>query len=213
MFKKLTLSCILTLLTVSAFSIDNKVLLGIKGGMNLSTYSGDGVNMDSKFGFNAGVTIDFAITDKFYILSGLELTTKGGKKEFIDGGIFGEEYANKPIKFTMNPMYLQLPLHVAYKYEMADDLRIMIEAGPYFAYGVSGKATVKYDGKKEKANIFGTSDYDLNFRRFDFGLGLGAGLEYDRVGIKVGYDFGLVKIKEGAEAKNGNFYVALGYHF
>lgn len=213
MIKRLTLAFLLSFLSISVFCIDDRVAFGIKGGMNLSTYSGKGVNIDSKFGFNAGVTIDFAITDEFYILSGLELTTKGGKKEFKDGGIFGEQYANKKIKLTINPMYLQLPLHVAYKYEVADDLKVVLEAGPYFAYGISGKATVKYDGFKEKANIFGSSDQDLDFKRFDFGLGIGAGLEYDRVGIKVGYDFGLIKIAEGAKAKNGNLYVSLGYRF
>lgn len=54
---------------------------------------------------------------------------------------------------------------------------------------------------------------DLNFRRFDFGLGLRTGVDfYKHLSLGLGYDVGLINVQKGTGA-NKNFYVSAGYKF
>ncbi len=176
---------------------DKFVTFGVKGGANLSSYSGD-IN-DTKYVFKCqfGAIVDLAFTDHLYIVTGLDFQTKGTKVEPKKG---------KDIKY--NPMYLQIPVHAAYKFDIAPRTRFVVEAGPYISYGIGGKMK-----GNEKVNIFG----DDRLNRFDFGLGAGIGLEYQHVAIKGGYDFGLIDIsdvnKVKVKVKNQNAYLTLGYRF
>lgn len=174
---------------------DKFVTFGVKGGANLSSYSGDIKNTNYVFKYQFGVTADIALTDHLYVVTGLDFQTKGTK---VDSKI------NKDTKY--NPMYLQLPVHAAYKFDIAPSMRFVVEAGPYIAYGIGGK--MKGD---RKVDIFG----DDKFKRFDFGLGAGIGLEYKMIAVKAGYDFGLINVSDakGVKARNQNAYLTLGYRF
>lgn len=205
--------------SIGIFAQENKLTFGVKAGMNVSSVNGKGTDdADAKIGFNVGVTADYAITENIYLLTGLEFTTKGAKysdilMEELEEVVKGD--------LTFNPMYLQLPIHIGYKYALNDAVTLVAQAGPYFAVGVGGKATAKATilGKeiKDKANIFGSGDEDLDYKRFDFGLGLAFGVEYQKFNVKAGYDFGLVNYAPNTsgnfKTRNGNFYVTLGYHF
>ncbi|MDR2954228.1 MAG: PorT family protein [Prevotella sp.] len=52
-------------------------------------------------------------------------------------------------------------------------------------------------------------------KRFDFGVGLGAGAEFGKIGVGLGYDFGLANISDesGFSIKTQNAYLTLGYKF
>jgi len=214
---KVVLFAVALLIGVSASAQDQKITYGIKAGVNMSNMSGDIDGNKVKIGFNAGVTLDYAFTPDLYLLTGLEFTTKGFKlDEKLDLGDFGfGGIGNVDAKVTFNPMYLQIPVHVGYKLTIADNTRINFHAGPYVAYGVGGKITAKVNVAgaegKESESIFG----DGKFKRFDFGLGLGAGVEFGKIGVGLGYDFGLVNILDanGASVKNGNAYLSVGYKF
>lgn len=178
--------------TVSAQ--DKFATFGVKGGANLSSFSGDLNKTNYVFKYQFGVTADLALTENFYIITGLDLQTKGTKQKLTPN-----------VKY--NPMYLQIPVHAAYKFDIAPKTKFVVEAGPYLAYGISGK--VKSGG--EKVNIFG----DDRFKRFDMGLGAGVGIELNKFVIKGGYDFGLLDVSDvkGVKARNHNAYLTLGYHF
>ena len=70
------------------------------------------------------------------------------------------------------------------KYAVNDDFALFGSAGPYIAVGLFGKAKAKVDGdlvdlvefggNSASEDIFG----DDGFKRFDFGLGLKAGVEF-----------------------------------
>lgn len=187
------------LLGVNANAQDKPLEFGVKAGVNLSNMTGDINNTDAKVGFNVGVTMDYALSPDVYLLTGLELTTKGFK------------YTSSLGKVTLNPMYLQLPVHVGYKLAVAEGTKVVFHAGPYVAYGIAGKATVKNDLGKEKENVFSTG----GLKEFDFGLGIGAGLEFGKIGVGLGWDFGLVNVwdADNVKVKNMNGYLSLGYKF
>lgn len=189
-------AAILVMGTGVTYAQDKPVTLGVKAGGNLSSFSGDINKTKYVFKYQFGVTADLALSENLYVITGLELQTKGTKSE--PKGLPETKY---------NPMYLQLPVHAAYKLNIGPGTRFVMEAGPYVAYGISGK--IKEDG--EKINIFG----DHRFKRFDFGVGAGIGLEFNKIVVKGGYDFGLVDICKvnGVKARNQNAYLTLGYHF
>jgi len=190
----------LLIMTVSVNAQDNPVLFGVKAGMNISNVNGDVDGTDAKIGFNAGVTLDYGFTSNVYLLTGLELTTKGFKVDDVDA--------------SANLMYLQLPVHVGYKLPVTEGTNIVFRAGPYLAYGIAGKTKVvnPEDGKKYKENSFG----DDGFKRFDFGLGFGVGAEFGKINAGVGCDFGLVNIADtdgNGKVRNMNVSISVGYKF
>lgn len=205
---KTSLIAIALLLSINVNAQEKPLTFGVKAGANLSNFSGDD-DSDAKFGFNAGVTVDYALTSNVYLLSGLEFTTKGAKYKY--------QILSNEVKVTANPMYLQLPVHIGYKLAIAENTNIVFHGGPYFAYGLGGKIKAKDNIKgsgieisdKGGTNFFGSD----RGKRFDFGLGFGAGVEFGKIGVGLGYDFGLTKIYNNVNNKNMNAYLTVGYKF
>lgn len=212
---RMTLVALALAVGVTVSAQEKKVELGVKGGMNISNFSGDVQNTDAKIGFNVGVTLDYAFTNELYLLTGLEFTTKGAKTnvseseyEYQNG--YGYEHI-EVIKGTFNPMYLQIPIHIGYKLDVTENTKLVFRAGPYIAYGVGGKVSAKQANEKESIGIFRTG----LMKNFDFGLGLGVGAEFGKIGVNLGYDFGIINtwdVNEGS-VRNGNFAISLGYKF
>ena len=206
MRKVVKLSVVLfSILMVTSVSAQN-LSFGVKAGVNFSNMVADGNSGDMKIGPVAGVTVDYGITENLFLLTGLDLSVKGTKESDYDYSL------------TYNPLYLQIPIHVAYKFSVveAENVKFVVEAGPYVAYGVAGK--IKYkddDGESDSSDLYG----DLApFKRFDFGVGAGIGLEVDKLKFSVGYDFGLANINdmfgdEDLKVNNRNFFITVGYRF
>lgn len=192
---KLFFTAAILLVSVNSYA-QLPISLGIKGGVNLSNLGGDIDDTKAKAGFNAGLVMDIDIPlTSFGVTTGLELTTKGAK---ID---------EEGIDANMNAVYLQLPIHANYKLSVAPATKVIFHAGPYFAYGVGGKS--KFNGEKE--NTFSKDGFD----KFDFGLGVGAGLQVWKFGVDLGWDFGLKNISGDSDVKvrNQNAYLSFSYRF
>ncbi len=195
---KTCLVAIALLIGINTYAQDKPITFGVKAGVNLSNVGGDIDGTDAKIGFNAGVTLDYGFTPDVYLLTGLQLTTKGFKVKDLD--------------INSNLMYLQLPVHVGYKLTVAEATKIVFHAGPYAAYGIGGKTEYSDEDGTYKPNSFSKGGY----KKFDFGLGLGVGAEFGKIGVDLGYDFGLANIvdTEGdGKVRNMNAYLTLGYKF
>ena len=157
---------------------------GVMAGMNVSKYTFTG--FDNRIGFHAGVKAELGLSQEesgAYMDFAALLTLKGAK---IDGGAIAS--------FKFNPYYLEVPVHIGYKYAVNDDFALFGSVGPYIAVGLFGKAKFNMgsaigdlagmegmevegmEGKSLSEDIFG----DDGFKRFDFGLGLKAGVEFSR---------------------------------
>lgn len=203
---------LIAMLTVSVASINAQGNLrwGATVGMNSSNFSITG--FDSKVGFHAGVKAEVGLpqfSDGLYLDMGALLTLKGAK---VDGG------SAATIKF--NPYYLEIPVHLGYKYAVNESFAIFGNAGPYVAIGLFGKANIKgdliddimdeYGGDGNSTNVFG----DDAMKRFDFGLGLKAGVEFNqKFQISIGYDWGLIENIKDSGNKNRNLMISLGCFF
>jgi hypothetical protein len=196
---KRTVFLLAVLLTTAATTVWSQGLqFGVKAGLNVSTLTGDG-DFKYKPGFVVGVTLDAPLASDVYLLTGLELSQKGAKQELLG------------IKASTSPLYIQLPVKVGYKIEIADGTYFVPQAGPYVAYGVGGKSSIA----GIKTDAFGD---DGTFKNFDFGLGVGFGLDLDHFNLTIGYDIGLTNIAKDIplikySEKNGNLFVTLGYKF
>lgn len=201
---KATVLAVSLLIGISASAQDSPIQFGVKAGLNLSNFGGKaGDDLDAKIGFNVGVTVDYALTEDVYLLSGLELTTKGAK------------LSESGAKLTFNPMYLQLPIHAGYKLAIAEGTKLVFHAGPYLAYGIGGKAKLTGAGDEDyKIDFFG-SEEEGGAKSFDFGVGLGVGAEFGQINAGLGYDFGLANISrsDDAKLKTQNAYLTVGYKF
>lgn len=160
----------------------------VVAGMNVATF--DNSAASSRIGFHAGVRINFGIpstSQGLYANAAALLSLRGAQASNI----------------TFNPFYLDVPIHLGYKYAVSENVGIFGEFGPYVAVGLFGST--------EGEDVFGDH---IGMKRFDAGLGLRAGVEFNRkVNASLGYDFGLVDVTSETKLKNRNFYISLGYKF
>lgn len=202
--KKIRLMLVLAVLAVATV-VSAQVSLGVKGGLNMSNFYGDELdNENVKIGFNVGLLADYEFSYNSAIQTGLFFTTKGFK------------YDSQALDYTENLMYLQLPVHYAYKLDVSPGTRVVFHAGPYVAYGVGGSRKAKVgnlSGEWDVDKIFG--DGARQYKPFDAGLGLGVGAEFGPILVDLGWDMGLVNISntENGNIKNQNAYLSVGYKF
>lgn len=195
----------ITISPVKAQYVDDPLHWNIHAGMNLSNYLGtpSGVDASIKPGAYFGVGAEYLISPNFFVEAGLDISLKGSSVKLDIP--FDEIKTRTKTKF--NPVYLQIPIHAGYKFYLPNNMKLNLSAGPYLAYGLGGKAKVA----GEKISIFGSDDMD--FKRFDFGLGFKAGLDIDVFTINLGYDYGFIKMDDEFEAHNGNLFMGVGMKF
>ncbi len=192
--KKLSVLFAAIVACVMSLSAQGTFVPEITVGMNVATVNQDGVT--SRIGFHAGVRGDYYFSgqDGAYLNAGLLLSLKGYKVE--------ADWFDETVKETLNPYYLELPIHFGYKYSITDNVAVFADFGPYFAVGLFGK-TEGYD-------VFG----DDGIKRFDMGLGLRGGVEFNnKFNVSLGYDWGMLDIIDEVKVKNRNFMLSLGYKF
>lgn len=190
------LSLLLTGLIVNAQ--EKKVTLGVKVGLNLSNVGSDKGNYDNtktKAGFHAGVTVDYAFTRNWYLLTGVEYSHKGVKVELSSDDQ------------NITAAYAQLPVLAGFKIHILEDMAILISTGPYFAYGLHGKIK---EGSYEQDTF---SDYTL--KKFDCGVNIGAAFEWKKLCFTLGGELGMINImqKNNDKAETRNFTISAGYKF
>lgn len=196
---------ILAAIAVMAFGFANAqdVKFGLKGGINLSRFSGDIEDASSKIGFQVGGFAEFKLTDKFSIQPELLYSTQGAK--------FEESEVNYFYKEKINTNYLNVP--VMAKYYVAS--KFSVEAGPQIGFLLSAKDKWEemYYGEKNS----GTDDAKDDIKSVSFGLNVGAGYDFtENVSVGVRYNFGLSNISDfDSDAKIHNNVVSLsvGYKF
>ncbi|WP_029906441.1 porin family protein [Prevotella sp. 10(H)] len=210
---------------------EKKLVFGAKAGFVFSDLSGYQFDTKIKYGFTAGLTFDYFLKPNIFLTTGLEVANKGSKFEIVDN--YPE--INTKITFkksTAAAIYLQIPVHAGYQFDLSKTTRLSVQAGPYVAYGVGGQTEL---GDKveiqspDGTSTIGLAEYmkmtngwrrgeetfsDTGFRDFDFGVGAGAAIEYEHVNIGLKFDFGLYDVARGEEkVKNRNGYITLGYKF
>lgn len=191
------------------------VTFGVRAGMNVATVGGDEDDAKSKIGFFGGLGVDFNIVNSLSINSGLFFTQKGCKTDDTDMDIEGYPI-DANARFTMN--FIELPVYLSYRLPLNLESSLQVFFGPYFDYGVYGKATadVKFKGELHGEKVSQSMDLfddDYDFKRFHVGLGLGAAYTWSRFSVGLSYQWGMTEVVADAESYWNNFNISVGYNF
>lgn len=175
---------------------------GLRLGAGFSTVNSDDPRLDggtAQTGLNLGVAAGFQMvhSSPLYFETGLYYTEKGGKGT----------HENK--KFTYNLNYLEVPLLMKYAIPFEQRGSIQPFVGGYLACGVGGQ--IKDYGNRQ---AFSSFDNDA-FKRFDGGLRIGCGVQYDIVYAEAAYEFGLANICNDSfdTSHNRCLYLNVGVNF
>lgn len=175
---------------------------GLRIGANFSTVNSDDRYLDGgsiRSGLNVGAVVGFQIAPHtpIYFETGLSYVEKGGKGNY------------NALRFTYSLDYLEMPLVLKYDYRADRLLSIQPYLGGYVAVGIGGQ--IKDFGSRQAYSSFD----DEGFQRFDAGIKVGCGLQYDHLYAELGYDFGLSNISHDYfdTARNGSFFATVGVNF
>jgi len=216
MKQKLILFSIVSLFILSRTNAQKSSII-LRGGLNLAnvTISENGRVDDAKnlASFQAGFIGDVSLGQFIALQPGLLVSGKGSKTQS------GETTDANYFKATTNPIYLEVPLNLVFKFGANGGPNFFAGAGPYLAIGIAGK-------NKTEGKFFGTSfrseddiiwsDDDpttLNYeegagfgimKRFDYGLNGTAGIDLKKAVISVNYGLGLAKLQSGSNNEDDN---------
>jgi hypothetical protein len=117
----------------------------------------------------------------------------------------------------MNLNYLQIPLNALYKLDLGG-MKLLLQAGPYLGFGLGGQA--KWEAKG--GGVSESEDWKIKFgdgeekedveyidKAFDFGLGLGVGLQFSKVQVGLNYGLGLTNMYDNNDFSCKNYSLAL----
>ena len=207
----LILPSLFILLTVNA----QRSSVILRGGLNLAnvSISENGRVDDAKTltSFQAGFIGDISLNQFISLQPGLLVTGKGSKTQS------GETTDNNYFKATTNPIYLEVPLNLVFKFGTSDGPNFFAGAGPYLAIGIAGKN--KTEGKflgtffSNESDIVWSDDDPTTLeyeegagfgimKRFDYGLNGTAGIDLKKAVISVNYGLGLAKLQSGTESSD-----------
>jgi len=195
--------CIVLLAAVlTASYAQAQFTFGARAGLNLTNFYGDEEgNSKMKPGFQIGVVCDYTLSDNFSIQPVLLFATQGAK------------WPDWKEKINLN--YLQIPINAQYKLDLGG-MKLLLQAGPYFGYAISGKYKWEEDGEKGEEKIeLGGDKEKHNMKALDLGLGFGAGLQFGNIQAGLGYNLGLVNINhyDLYKTKNNGLVLTVTYLF
>lgn len=205
--KKIFLVAIATLLSISFASAQ----FGVQAGFSMTKTAekdADGIN-----GFHVGPTFNLTIQGPISLQYGLLYNL------YIESEKTDKEYNSWLVtKSTLHQ--IDIPVRVAATFPLSGGISAFAFAGPNFNFGLAGNSslTTYIDGKKsDKFSFVGDDIYktDKDLSRFNLQLGLGAGFQYDNMGVRFSYDFGLLDMhkSDAINYRDNGLKVGLFFNF
>ena len=194
----------------------------VKGGLNLSNMllkddngtSREGIK--SKTGFHFGITAEYPISELVAFETGILFSNKGIKSN--NKYIHSTDTYESNLK--LNLLYIEVPL-TAKAYINVGQSKIFGALGPYIGLGLSGKykedMIINGETNSSEHNINWGSGLTDDYKRLDYGLTAGVGIEISSIQIGLSYNLGLANISartdSGLKIKNRVFGISAGYKF
>lgn len=234
--KKFFVAALALVCSSTAFAIDYEPEEGLTtqifAGMSASKITGF-EDLDGKIGGTAGIKFEYMLPNAHgtYINAGLDWVMKGGQKTL---SVTYPGIGTVDATTSIPTHYVELPIHLGYRYNILPDLGVYADFGPYFSFGVTGncKYSLDADGSQvaqyeNSYAIFKKSENRTNFQRWDAGFGFRVGCEYDnRYSLNLGCDWGFTDMWRDSfrdamhdsgisldKIHNFNFTLAFGYRF
>lgn len=239
--KDVFVACIIFIPLHTVFS-QTHVIFGIKGGWDLSTFqvaseSGIVSQFTNYSGFHAGVLLTIPVSSYFSIQPELHFSEKGAQRKLVVTKTIPLSTGYNDITFTerstINPYYLEIPVHFKASFKTGSTQYFVAGVGPYVALGVGGHYRVSYTFDPEqyvngnyiqkaegKMELFTKSKMELKtangleagsvefdealFHRFDTGISAFIGYEFTHFFVTLGYKAGLYNIDNTSGLDNSS---------
>ncbi len=172
--KRLLVS-VIALFLIFSVQASAQLKFGVTAGMNFNTSKLTGLDVNSKAGWNAGVTCLLDLPLGFSVQPSLVYNQKGA---FLAKGI------------SQSMGYLELPVSVQWGPDLIA-LRPFIDVTPYVGYAVSNK----FKADLSIAEI--ENDTWKGKQRFEYGLGLGAGVNVWKLQVIARYCWNFGALYQG----------------
>ena len=203
--KKVFFIAVLAVFGVTATQAQ-EVRLGAKGGVNFSSFSGDGFDAfddpEGRTSFHLGAFVEIPVTERFSVQPEVLYSGQGFdlvSRENADDTEVQLDYINVPV---MAKLYLFKGLYA--------------EAGPQIGFNVKNEI----DSDPDDFNSGSTPIDEDAINDIDFSVGLGAGYQFNSgFFVNARYDFGLTDVFNNedllidSDAKNSVFAVSTGFSF
>lgn len=210
--KKFTFALMLAavLLFTAAPLFAEGMMFGLKGGLNMSNWTGDdaaldfGVDPSTKMGFGGGIFFNYAFTELFGIQAEALYMMKGATYE--------AEFEGETFTADAKIDYFEVPLLLKVTIPTEGKIKPAIFAGPAFGFLMSAK--VEGDGE--------SVDIKEHLESMDIGILGGAEIGYKMekgtIFLSASYEVGMATVGKAEEGdapdiKNTNIGIYLGYGF
>jgi len=198
--KKSVLVIALMIMSTTFISAQEYVYFGVKGGVNFSSFSGDGyddfVDPEERTAFHLGLLAEIPVSDRFSIQPEVLYSAQGYDISSRDGA--------DDVEYQLD--YINVP--VLAKFYLFN--KFSIEAGPQIGFLVNEEVDTNPTG--DGGDIVLGED---QFKSVDFGVGLGLSYKLSNFFISGRYNIGLSDIYdiEGVDAKNSVIQAGVGLMF
>jgi hypothetical protein len=198
-FKRITFIFIVVLISQESYS--QEFILFARSGLNVNNvfFSIDSATIGTKksFGFEGSLGLNYHLNEYLGFNSGLGFTQKG----------FSFTTEGAKTSFLIN--YIHVPFFFDINFDL-DGTIIFFNAGGFLSYGVNGK--ISSGGEAYKISFGSESG---QFEKFDSGMLLGWGLEFENIQVGVNYNFGFKDIASGSKEvmKTRSLLLFFGYKF
>lgn len=116
--------------------------------------------------------------------------------------------------------FVQVPLRLKANFPLSSDLSVFAFGGPNIDFGLDEryKTTTPFGGAEVITNVYpykidSNDDGTYDYSRFNLQLGLGAGVQYHNLTLKVGYDWGMndLNLLDDTEIHRNQLTLSVGY--
>lgn len=198
--KKSVLVIVMMIMSTTFISAQEYVYFGVKGGVNFSSFNGDGyddfVDPEERTSFHLGLLAEIPVGERFSIQPEVLYSAQGYD-------IASREDAND-LEYQLD--YINVPILA--KFYLFNSFSL--EAGPQIGFLVNEEIDGDPTGDGGDLNLD-----DDQFKTVDFGIGLGASYKFSNFFISGRYNLGLSDIydMEGVDAKNSVIQAGVGVMF
>ena len=204
--KKIALIAVAAIMSISLASAQ----VGIQAGYSSAKSSSE--NSEAMGGFHVGPIYNMSIQGPISLQYGLLYNLYLDKNST-------DKVANSWVETNSTMHQFDIPVRVAAAFPLSDGVSAFVFAGPNFNLGLAGKTSVStyIDGERSDALSWEGRDIydDEDLSRFNLQLGLGAGLQYNNMGVRFSYDFGMLDMhkSDAVDYKMNNMKIGLFYNF
>jgi hypothetical protein len=153
--------------------------------------------------FQIGIIADFSIDNNMSVIPELLFSRQGGSVV-----VNSDSNPELSMEVSQKITYLQLPVNLAYKFNVGRLSNIIPFAGPYLSYGLSAPAKVKGSTNTEPISE------KVGVTQSDFGLNFGVTYQRKKIFVRLHHNRGFEDFwsSGGDAAANKHTALAFGYY-